>query len=114
MNKYVKVEGHQNWFLLLERVQDVPKGLAKRMQEKLLSVEASTVRFKDDMLTRLSFVNCAVVASQMELDYKKAIRKHGPILIRPIGSFMALEGVIVTESILSNDFPVETVVEEVL
>lgn len=44
LNRYVKVQGHTNWFLVLEADNDEPNGLSEIMQEKILRSEVCAVR----------------------------------------------------------------------
>lgn len=111
MNRYVKVKGHHNWFLVLEANNKEPQGLSEIMQEKILRSEVCQLhnpKEKIDLPHRL------VMAATKEINYKALAEKYGTILIRPIGSFMPLSHNEIIEETFDSDFPIEEFAEIVI
>jgi hypothetical protein len=106
MNRYVKVKGHPNWFLVLEADNYEPDGLSEIMQEKILRSEVCQLHH-DTPQTRMDFEYRVKVMAIHNLDYESLAKKYGTILIRPIGSFMLLNGNEIIEETFDTDFPVE-------
>jgi hypothetical protein len=104
MNKYVKVKGHTNWFLVLSENDFEPEGLSENMQEKILRTEV--VRMHDPK-EELGWRERLVMAATREIDYEALSKKYGTILIRPIGSFMPLRGNEITHEVYDKNFPIE-------
>ena len=104
MNRYVKVEGHPNWFLVLSQDDIIPIGLNENMQEMLTRSELCKLHNPvetPDLLYRLKHI------AVNGLDYGALIEKYGTILIRPIGSFMLLTHNNIIAETFDNDFPIE-------
>lgn len=104
MNRYVKVKGHPNWFLVFN-ADTIVDGLNETMQQKLIRSEVNTLHNDNgrDMgnLTRLKFV------AVMSIDYSELIKKYGEIIIRPSGSYMPMRGNEITEEAYAESFPVD-------
>lgn len=106
MNRYVKVKGHPNWFLVLEGDNYEPDGLSEIMQEKILRSEVCQLHH-DTPQNRMNFEYRLKLAAIHNLDYESLAKKYGTILIRPIGSYMLLNGNEIIEETFDTDFPVE-------
>lgn len=104
MNRYVKVKGHPNWFLVLEPNDYEPNGLSDLMQEKILRSEVCALH---DPNAKMDYVHRVKLAATRTLDYERLTKKYGTILIRPIGSFMPLYYNEITEETFDTDFPIE-------
>lgn len=104
MNRYVKVQGHGNWFMVLTNNDYVPDGFSENMQERILRSEVARLH---DPNAKMDFTHRVVLAATRELNYEELTKKYGTILIRPIGSFMPLYGNVITEEIFDKDFPIE-------
>lgn len=111
MNRYVKVKGHSNWFLVLEANNKEPNGLSETMQEKILRSEICALHNPN---AKMDFVHRVTLAATMRLDYESLAKKYGTILIRPIGSFMPLYYNEITEETFDTDFPIEEFAEIVI
>lgn len=104
MNKYVKVKGHNNWFLVLSNTDYEPDGLSENMQEKILRSEVLRMH---DPNAELGWEQRVVMVATREINYEALSRKYGTILIRPIGSFMPLRGNEITDEVYDKDFPID-------
>jgi hypothetical protein len=104
MNRYVKVKGHENWFLVLESGEDEPDGLSEIMQEKILRSEVCALH---DPNAKMDFTHRIILAATRNIDYESLAKKYGVILIRPIGSYMLLSGNEITEETFDTDFPID-------
>lgn len=103
INRYVKVKGHNNWFLVLEPNATLPTNFSPVMQEKILRSEVYTLHGgktidKGDFDRRLKLL------ATTQIDYEYIASKYGTILIRPIGSYMPLRGNEITEEKFDNNF----------
>jgi hypothetical protein len=112
-NRYVKVEGHPNWFLVLEENQSLPDNFNIVMQEKILRSEVYTLHGgmtidKSDFDRRLKLLAC------QQIDYQTIANKYGTILIRPTGSYMPLHGNEITEERFDAHFPIDSFSEIVI
>lgn len=105
MNRYVKVKGHPNWFLVLEGDNYEPDGLSEIMQEKILRSEVCQLHH-DTPQNRMNFEYRLKLIAIHNLDYESLVKKYGTILIRPIGSYMLLNGNEIIEETFDTDFPV--------
>jgi len=113
MNRFVKIEGHSNWFLALEPNEVAPEGTSEKGQKRMLSIVAGGLHSKDappDLTQRL------VMAATTQLDYEAlAIKYNTTLFIRPIGSYMTLgENDKIIEERFSNNFPVTETAEIVI
>jgi hypothetical protein len=111
LNRYVKVKGHPNWFLVLEPGDKEPSGLSEIMQEKILRSEICALH---NPAATNDFVHRVKIAAVNGIDYEMLAEKYGTILIRPIGSFMSLQYNEITEEIFDVDFPIEEFAEVVI
>lgn len=113
MNRYVKIEGYDNWFLALEPNESAPSGISERSQKQLLSIVAGGLHAEKevpDLTQRL------VMAATTLLDYEAlTIKYNQTLLIRPIGSYMTLhESNKIIEEKFSNNFPIDKTSEIVI
>ncbi len=113
LNRYVKVEGHNNWFLVLNANTYEPNGLSENMQERILRSQVCGLHH-DTPKNRMDFVHRLKIAATRNIDYENLANKYGTILIRPIGSFMPLYGNKITNEVFDNDFPIEEYAEIVI
>lgn len=105
MNRYVKVKGHNNWFLVLEPNQTEPNQLSETMQQKIVLSEFQTIHNKD---IRLDFSHRLTLAATYELDYEKIASKYNKtLLIRPSGSYMYLYDNEIIAETYDNMFPID-------
>jgi hypothetical protein len=104
LNRYVKVKGHTNWFLVLEANQGEPESLSELMQEKMLR-SYTCLHNPEPLKTQDEILRLQLVATR-EIYYESLAIKYGTILIRPIGSFMPLRGNEITEETFDTDFPI--------
>jgi hypothetical protein len=111
LNRYVKVGGHRNWFLVLEADDDEPNGLSEIMQEKILRSEVCALHNPE---AKMDFVHRVTLVATKNIDYESLAKKYGTILIRPIGSFMPLYYNEITEETFDTDFPIEEFAEIVI
>ncbi len=110
--RFVKVLGHKNWFLVLEAGEDEPDSFSEIMQEKRLRVEELELFFKPK--PRIDYVQRLVKAATYQIDYQKLANKYGTLLIRPIGSYMPLDGYSITDETFDTDFPIDDFAEIVI
>lgn len=90
MHRFVQVEGYEDqWFLFLEREEDVPEGLSERMQEQILRSHVCKLH-SDTPKSRMDLTHRIIMAATRGIDYTKSVRKYGPLLVRQIGSYMPL------------------------
>jgi hypothetical protein len=88
MNRYIKIKGHPNWFLVLEAGQREPENLSESMQEKIFNSE-----IKDGLSEngRPDYVQRIQMAGSREINYEDVATKFSKtLLIRPTGSYMFL------------------------
>jgi hypothetical protein len=111
LNRYVKVKGHPNWFLVLEADNDEPNGLSEIMQEKILRSEVCALHNPED---KMDFVHRVTLVATRGIDYEGLAKKYGTILIRPIGSFMPLYYNEITDETFDTDFPIEEFAEIII
>ena len=113
LNRYVKVEGHYNWFLVLDSKQAEPDSLSEIMQEKILRSQVCQLH-NDTPKNRMDFVHRLILTATRGIDYENLTKKYGTILIRPIGSFMPLYDNKITEEVFDKDFPIDDYAEIVI
>ena len=104
MNRYVKVEGHNNWFLVLSKEDLIPDELSEQMQTKMIRSECCKLHDENnsnDVFHRLTML------AVNQLDYKRLVQEYGTILVRPIGSFMLLNDNNIIEEKFDTDFPID-------
>lgn len=111
VNRYVKVKGHSNWFLVLDANQSEPEGLSEIMQEKILRSEVCAVHNPN---VNPDYTHRVIIAATKNIDYEVLAKKYGTILIRPIGSFMPLYYNEIIEEVFDVDFPIEQFAEIVI
>lgn len=111
MNRYVKVKGHPNWFLVLEADKKEPENLSSVMQEKILRSEVCALH---NPKGKMDFAHRVTLVATRGIDYESLAKKYGTILIRPIGSFMPLYYNEITEETFDTDFPIEEFAEIVI
>lgn len=105
MNKYVKIKGHDNWFLVLSSGQSEPEGLSEEMQNKITRMEVCKLH---NPAATMDFTHRVILSAVHKLDYESLAKKYGTILIRPIGSFMTpIKGMEIVSTVYSNHFPIE-------
>lgn len=109
MNRYVKVEGHSNWFLVLEPNSDIDfEQLASDNQEKILRSEVCTLHGDVSNATEGELVIQRIIkAATHAIDYRELVDKYGTILVRPIGSFMLLRGNEITNEKIDSHYPID-------
>jgi hypothetical protein len=113
LNRYVKVEGHNNWFLVLEAGNYEPDGLSENMQERILRSQVCQLHH-DTPKNRMDFVYRLKMSATRDINYEELANKYGTILIRPIGSFMLLYHNKITEEVFDKDFPIDDYAEIVI
>ncbi len=111
LNRYVKVEGHQNWFLVIESGQKEPDGLSEKMQERILEKEISDVF---NPIAKIDYVQRLNLISERSLNYEAYAEKYGAILVRPHGSFTILKNTVITNETFDTNFPIEDFAEIVI
>lgn len=110
MNRYIKIKGHTNWFLLLSAEENESVGLSDIMQEKILRSEVQSLHNPEvkDYVQRLTLVAARTI------NYEQLANKYGTILIRPSGSFMTLLDNEIIDEIYGTDFPIDDYAEIVV
>ncbi len=81
MNRYVKVKGHSNWFLVMESGDSEPENFGENMKEQILRSEVCQLHNPN---AKMDFTHRVVLAATHELDYGELANKYGTILIRVI------------------------------
>jgi len=105
LNRYVKVEGHKNWFLVLDKNTKEPNGLSETMQERILRSEVCSLHNDTEEARKDQLHRIRIVATR-DLNYERLAEKYGTILIRPIGSFMPLVGNTIINETFDSHFPI--------
>jgi len=103
LDRYVKVKGHSNWFLVYEHGGNKSQDLSS-MQEKLLRSQVCSLHdddIKQDLRHRL------VMLATHTLDYDDIAERFGTILIRPSGTYTLLRGSEVEKEKYDNSFPID-------
>lgn len=111
VNRYVKVKGHPNWFLVLEANENEPAGLSETMHERILRTELATLNSPE---VKVDYVHRINMAANKSIDYEHLAKKYGTILIRPIGSYMSLSGNQITDETFDSNFPIQDFAEIVI
>lgn len=106
MNRYVKIKGHNNWFLVLGGDRDEPDGFSELMQEKILRSHVCELH-QDTPKSRMDSTHRLIMSATREIDYVKLAKKYGTILVRPIGSFMPINGNEIIDEVFDMDFPID-------
>lgn len=93
MNRYLKIKGHDNWFLYLEKNQNEPDFLSDNMRsniiDRLTHEYISTNKKYDELILKEKLIfSCNHV-----LNYKELANKYGNVLIRQSGSWMTLNNI---------------------
>lgn len=105
MNRFVKVKGHTNWFLVLEPNQDEPVGLSESMKERIFRSQVCKLH---DPKAKVDEVQRLIIAATRNIDYEDiALQSNKTLIIRPSGSYMFLSGNDITEEKISNNFPID-------
>ncbi len=81
MNRYVKIKGHPNWFLVMEPGDYKSENFSENMKEQILRAEVSQLHNPN---AKMDFTHRVVLAATHELDYGELANKYGTILIRVI------------------------------
>lgn len=114
MNRYIKIQGHTNWFLVLMANQKLENEFAINMQEKILRTEVYTLHGGQKVDTT-DWDRRVTLAANQTLDYNGLAQKYGTILIRPIGSWMTTLGnEIITDERFDSNFPIDDFAEIVI
>ncbi len=111
LNRYVKIEGQPNWFLVIEAGQEEPAGLSEKMHERILDKEVLDVF---NPIAKIDFVQRLNLVSSRELNYEAYAEKYGAILVRPHGSFTTLKNTVITNETFDTNFPIEDFAEIVI
>lgn len=112
MNKYVKVEGHNNWFLVIDSNNEkIQNDFSELMQERLLRTVYNLHSRKSD---DLNWQTKLKISATNKIDYNKLYDKIGTLLVRPIGSYMPLKGNKVIDEKYDLDFPIDDFAEIVI
>ena len=106
MNQYVKIRGHDNWFLVLHPNSNEPEKLSENMQEQILRSQVCALHHdtpdnKQDLIYRIK------LAATRNLNYEELANKYGTILIRHIGSYTLLKYSEIIEEKYDTDFPID-------
>lgn len=101
--RYVKIKGHKNWFLVLNRGEKLPFNFGVDMQEKILRSEVYTIHGGHKIDTT-DWEKRVTLAATRKIDYEALAEKYGTIIIRPIGSFMLLSGEEITDERFDSNF----------
>lgn len=103
MNRYIKLKGHRNWFLVLDSVSTIPDNLDVENQEKLVRTVLNGLHDNnaDDCFYRLKQM---VIDG---IDYRELVEKYGTILVRPVGSWMTLNSEEIIQERYDIHFPIE-------
>jgi len=114
MNKYVKVVGHSNWFLVLEPNVKEPENLSSDMVEIMIRSEISQLH-KVDQPDKQDLRHRMIMLGTQELDYEKIVEKYNKsILIRPSGSYMLLVHNEIIAEKYDSHFPIDEYGEVVI
>jgi len=112
MKRFVKVQGHSNWFLVYEPNTNIDYNLNEVMKEKLFNtvvmngLHGVVDKGELEYLVKKQGVN--------ELSYERVAKKIGTLLIRPIGSYMPLRGNTITDECFSDNFPIDNFADIVI
>lgn len=108
MNRYIKVVGHNNWFLVLTQNDFIPSELSEQMQERLLRSEVCQLHNPEISEVRnLDMMHRIKLLAVHQLDYEKIVKQSGDILVRPSGSFMLLKHNEIIQEKFDTDFPID-------
>jgi hypothetical protein len=105
MRNYVKIEGDDNWYLLLDETTTAfPDGATfkqRMIQHKKALAEAGTLTHRHPIMLqqRLDLIN------RMDFDYERQVDELGPILVRNIGLSVPLGESVIVEVYKGKDFP---------
>ncbi len=107
MNKYIKIRGHNNWFLFLEKGKPVDLKLTETMRERLFRKAAGGVH--GDITNPTNWSTRVMMAASREIDYEQILTLGElDMLLRPFGSYMFLtKDVEILETRYADDFPIE-------
>lgn len=87
--KYIKIKGHDNWFLVLEKGKKIPDDLNEIMHTRMFRKVVSEIHnpdCKDEM-----WADRVKRAAVDDIDYQKFLDSgDNDILVRPFGSWMHL------------------------
>ena len=113
MNRYVKIEGHSEWFLFLECGQKEPEGMSENMQQRILRSQVNKLHH-DTPKNRMEFKPRLVKSATMNIDYEQLAVRHNGVLIRQIGSYMPIYRNKITHELYDKDFPISEYAEIVI
>lgn len=104
MRRFIKIEGHTNWFLVLNKGEKLPLDFSQNMSEKILRSEVYTLHGGKKVDTS-DWNRRVALACATPIDYEGLADKHGQIVIRPIGSYMYLldSDKIIAEKFVSDE-----------
>ena len=108
MNRFVKIKGHSNWFLVFDAKTNIEESFEKSNREKMASLIMNRYL---DINTDFKSVDPENLRRRLEIldrpiDYTVLSEKYGTLLIRPIGTYMLLAGTEVIEERFDSSFPV--------
>lgn len=110
MNKFVKIDGYENWFLVVEKENQIPpRNVLKNMHNKLRGMVASEkLKVTNQTFARLQLIDQNPMGAE---HYASMLTKYKrTLLLRENGSFMYLdEAYEITDTFHSEsfDFPVD-------
>lgn len=108
MQKFVKVRGFDEWFMLLERPEDVPENLPEMMQIRMKQSVSKDLFQSAAGLDNMLMGHLSTIAHNAP-DYVGMIQQHGTILVREKGSWMTLGKMQIVEEVESTDYPTDSV-----
>lgn len=102
MYKFVKVEGYDEWYLLLDKTTRNLENF--NFQERITRKVFNGIHQKDE-LSKGNTISKLIKVACDNIDYDELIKKYGSLLIRSIGSFMPLRGNKIVKKVYSKGFP---------
>lgn len=108
MQKFVKVRGYDEWFMLLERPEDVPENMSQTMQMRMKQSVSKDLFHSTAGLDNMLMGHLSIIAHNAP-DYVGMIQQHGTILVREIGSWMTLGKMQIVDEVESTDYPTDSV-----
>lgn len=106
MSKFVKIEGYEGWFLVIDNIDQTTNSLNEQMQERLERYVGGEIKQEGDKRLFLERFSCI---TNNKIDYRTIFKKYshiGSLLIREIGSYMFLtKDLKITEIVYSECFP---------